>query len=303
MSTGRTKSTIRRDVLCFAVSILVHLVVLTWGVLTFAVRPPASESKEAMPIDIISVTDFSRLTAGAPNAPKGEASKVLVEKVAEAKAPDDPTAKIDKKEIKAATDQPPPTPEPRPPVPAKKEQSEPKRDLIADTIRKDLAKKPEPKKAEAKAPTPPKKQEAPKFDPRKVEELLDKRTPQRLAATGDAVNSTVALGAPKGLAQQLSMSELDALRARLAQLWNPPVGASNPEELVVQIRILLKPDGTLAAPPGVISYGRSTLAVAARDSAVRAVLRGQPFDMLKPEHYDQWKDIEITFDPREMIRG
>jgi hypothetical protein len=25
--------------------------------------------------------------------------------------------------------------------------------------------------------------------------------------------------------------------------------------------------------------------------------------MLKPEHYEQWKDVEITFDPRDMIRG
>ena len=25
--------------------------------------------------------------------------------------------------------------------------------------------------------------------------------------------------------------------------------------------------------------------------------------MLKPEHYEQWKEIEITFVPRSMIRG
>jgi colicin import membrane protein len=43
--------------------------------------------------------------------------------------------------------------------------------------------------------------------------------------------------------------------------------------------------------------------MAARDSAVRAVFRGQPFDMLRPENYEQWKDVEITFDPRYMIRG
>ena len=107
------------------------------------------------------------------------------------------------------------------------------------------------------------------------------------------------------MAAQLSQSELDALRARLAQLWNPPAGASNPEELVVQIRIKLNPDGRLASPPMVLTSGtgKSSLFVAARDSAVRALFRGQPFDMLRPEHYEQWKDIEITFDPRDMIRG
>jgi colicin import membrane protein len=53
----------------------------------------------------------------------------------------------------------------------------------------------------------------------------------------------------------------------------------------------------------VVNSGTSALFAAARDSAVRALYRGQPFDMLKPEHYEQWKDIEITFDPRDMIRG
>jgi colicin import membrane protein len=36
---------------------------------------------------------------------------------------------------------------------------------------------------------------------------------------------------------------------------------------------------------------------------VRAVFLSQPFDMLKPEHYELWKEIEITFDPRYMFRG
>ena len=86
-------------------------------------------------------------------------------------------------------------------------------------------------------------------------------------------------------------------------LWNPPAGAQNPQELVVAIRIRLKPDGTLAGPPMVMTSGQSPLFMASRDSAIRAVFRGQPFNMLRPENYEAWKDIEITFDPRDMIRG
>jgi len=101
----------------------------------------------------------------------------------------------------------------------------------------------------------------------------------------------------------LSMSELDALRARLARLWTPPAGAPDPRELIVLVRMRLKSDGTLAAPPEVLNSGHSPHYLAARDSAKRAVIRGQPYDMLRPEHYEQWKDIEITFDPRDMFRG
>jgi hypothetical protein len=72
---------------------------------------------------------------------------------------------------------------------------------------------------------------------------------------------------------------------------------------VVLIRVKLNRDGRLAAPPIVLTSGASPLFMAARDSAIRALFRGQPYDMLKPEHYEQWKDVEITFDPRDMIRG
>ena len=41
----------------------------------------------------------------------------------------------------------------------------------------------------------------------------------------------------------------------------------------------------------------------ARDSAIRALYRGQPFDMLRTETYDAWHEMEITFDPRDMFRG
>jgi hypothetical protein len=38
-------------------------------------------------------------------------------------------------------------------------------------------------------------------------------------------------------------------------------------------------------------------------TVVRAVLTGQPFDMLKPEHYESWKELELTFDPKDMKRS
>ncbi|MEA2902925.1 MAG: hypothetical protein QOI12_312 [Alphaproteobacteria bacterium] len=287
------------------ISTIGHVAVLLWGVVAFAAKPYVAHSTDALPVSVISDTEFSELTAGSRTAPKVETPKPLVEKLAERTPVENPTAKIEKTEVKATTDAPPPIPEPKPAAPAEKKPAEPKRDPIADAIKKDIARKPDPKKAETKAPTPAKKpdQQNSKFDPKQVAALLDKRTPQRTAATGDVVNTTVSLGAPRGAASQLSMSELDALRLRLAQLWNPPAGARNPEELTVQIRMKLNPDGTLAGPPMVMTSGRSPLFMAARDSAIRAVFRGQPFDMLKPEHYELWQDIEITFDPRDMIRG
>jgi outer membrane biosynthesis protein TonB len=291
----------------YAISAVGHGAVLLWSVLSFAAKPLPPPPSEAMPVDIVSVSEFTQMTAGNKNAAKVEEQKPLVEKVAEAKPVEDPTAKVvEKKEVKAAREAPPPVPESKPAEPEKKS-TEAKPDQVAEALAKDEAKKPEPKKTEAKPPTPQKKPAppAPKFDPKQVEALLDKRDSTRLAAAGDTLNNATSLGASSGASAQISISELDALRQRLAQLWTPPAGAKNPEELVVVFRIKLRPDGRLAAGPWpqLVSSGNSPLAIAARESAARALNRGQPFDMLKPEHYEQWKDIEITFDPRDMFRG
>ena len=161
----------------YAISAVGHGVVLLWSVLSFAAKPLPAPPSEALPVDIVSVSEFTQMTAGNKDAPKAEAQKPLVEKVADATPVEDPTAKVvEKKEVKAAREPPPPVPESKPAEPEKKS-TEAKPDQVADALAKDDAKKPEPKKAEVKPPTPQKKPAppAPKFDPKQVEALLDKR--------------------------------------------------------------------------------------------------------------------------------
>jgi colicin import membrane protein len=68
------------------------------------------------------------------------------------------------------------------------------------------------------------------------------------------------------------------------------------------IRVLFKRDGSVAAPPALVAGSPSPYGPAMAESAKRAILSCQPFDMLKAQNYEQWKDIEITFDPRDMFR-
>lgn len=288
----------------WTISACCHLVVLGAALVSFTPSRLPATHVESISVNIITDTDKSQLTQGLPSAPKQETQKPFVERIGEQNTVENPAAKIAPREVTATTDAAPPPPPPEPKQ-AEKKKAEPKRDLIADAIKKDDAKKVEQKKVDAKIPTPPKRppQAQPKFDPRQVAALLDKQTPQRKEATGTTISDTPMVGAPRAKGSQLSQNELDALRARLAQLWNPPAGARNPQELVVTIRIRLKPDGTLADGPQVQTSGNSSLFLASRDSAIRAVFRGQPFDMLRPETYEEWKDIEVTFDPRDMIRG
>lgn len=320
------------------ISVGMHVAALIYGLVSISAKPFDTPPTDSMPVDIISESEFSQLRAGAKDAPKPEAPKPVVEKVDTPKPAEDLKAKVtEKQEVTAsAAETPPPPPveakpEPKPePKPAPQAKAEPqpnepepkqqpdKADPIAEALKKDEAKKPEEKKAEAKppTPTPPKRPEPPKpvaqkppqpqeskFDADKIAALLDKRAPQRHAAAGEVLNRTAALGSATGNAPQLSQSELDALRARLRSVWIVPVGAAAAETLRLEVRMRLKTDGTLAAPPEVLTSGSGPYFNAARESAVRAVFRGQPYDMLRPQTYETWKDIVVTFDPREMFGG
>jgi hypothetical protein len=96
-------------------------------------------------------------------------------------------------------------------------------------------------------------------------------------------------------------AELNALRSKLISSWKPPSAVSkHPELYVVTIRIRLTRDHRLAGQPEVLTNGDGPLFKATRDSAVRAVYQAQPYDMLSLTTYDQWKGIDINFDPREV---
>ena len=282
-------------------SAMLHAALLAWGLISFSARPLEAKPTDALPVDIISTSEFSQLTAGVKNAPKVETPKPLADKVDQPKPADDATPKVvNKPEIKTAAAKPEPTPpEPKPPEIKHEPKPQPKVDPIADKLKRDEAKRIADAKKAAQKKTPPQ----PKFDANQVAALLDQRAPQRTVATNDNPSHVASLGTPGGAAPKLSQSELDALRAKLMQLWNPPVGVRNPQDLIVRIRIQLKRDGTLADWPTVIATGKGEQGAIARESAVRAIIQAQPFTMLSPATYESWKEIEITFDPRDMFRG
>ena len=288
------------------ISALIHVALLLWGVISFAARPLEAKPNDALPIDIISDKQFSEITKGVKNGAKDKPLAPLVEKIGDPKPVDDSTAKpLEKKELAAAKTDAPPPPAEEPalkPAEAKPEKKEPpKIDPIAETLKKEEAKKKAEDKAKAKAAQQAKTN--PQFDPTKIAALLDKREPIRQAAVGDELSSTPSLGKSDGRAASLSQSEIDALRKRLGECWNPPAGARDAGQIKVVLRVLFKPDATVAIPPQLVAGSVSPFGPAMAESAKRAILTCQPFTMLRADHYQLWKDIEITFDPREMFGG
>jgi colicin import membrane protein len=302
-------------------------------------RPNEAPHADPLPVEFVSDTQFSQLTAGVKNAPKPiDNAEPLADKVGEPKPVKELAPKVvDKPEIRTDSAPPPePKPEaksqpkvaeksqpktepkadPKPAEKADKPKDKPKPDQVADELKKDEAKKtPKPEKKqrefkpdqiaeELKKDEAKKQRPSPKFDADQVAALLDHREPQRQIATAESLNSVASLGAPVGQAAHLSQSELDALRAKLISLWNPPAAMSaHPDQYVVTIRIRLARNHRLVGQPVVLTSGHGPLFEATRDSAVRAVFQAQPYGMLSLTTYDQWKEIDINFDPREVFGG
>ncbi len=279
-----------------AVSSVGHAIILGWGLVAFAPAAFDTPPAESMPVDLVPISELTQLQAGSRDAPKKEQPKQEAKKEGEAKrAPEENKPK--QPEVKTAA-APPPEPEPKPePVPQVKEEP-----------------KPEPKQ-EVAAPLPPKRQPPPprpktppvakskqrEFNPDQIAALLDRRQPNAPRAA-EQLSDTGAFGASTGNAPRLTQSEIDALRAQIQACWNPPVGAADARDLVVLVRVQFRTDGTLASEPQVVNRGSSPYFQVAAESATRAVRRCQPYT-LPAAKYEVWRDVEVTFDPRDMFGG
>lgn len=302
-----------------AISAGLHVAVLLWATVSLSGKALDAVPPDALPVDMISEKDFSQMTKGAKDAPKPvEKPKPLVEKKAEPKAEvEDIKPKVSEKpEIKAASQKPPEPP--KPPEPKKPEKQEAKADdkkpepkpetKAPDAIAKELKKDDDKQLKEAKAepkPLPPKKppvRKPPEFNPDKIAALLDQREPQRQAAAGNELNPNASLGRANGLAAQLSQSEIDALRERIKQCWQPPLGAEDAQDLQVVFHVMFNTNGTVLRGPDVVEGAPSALGPIFAESARRAILQCQPYTMLRKEHYAQWRDMEMVFNLRDMFR-
>jgi colicin import membrane protein len=277
------------------VSAGLHAAVLLWALISFGGKTFEVTPAESLPVDLISEKQLAEITKGAKDAPKLEKPKPFVEKMA------DPTTPPDETKPKIADKKPPVTT-------AQEKQAPPppqaKPDPIADQIKKVEDKPPE--KTEKQPPVPPKKpvaqQKSLDFD--KIAALIDKREPTRAAVTGEQPqpNSAPSLGKASATAARLSGSEIGALRARISQCWNPPVGVDSAQDVMVVFRVLFNEDGTVKAGPDVVGGKLNPAGPVFAESAKRAILECQPYTMLHKETYNDWRDIELAFNLRDMFR-
>ncbi len=217
---------------------------------------------------------------------------------------------------------PPPTPPPAPkPVVQKAPPPLPKvpKAPAPKPPKKVVAKLPQTPRPRAK-PKPPKKDFTKTLD--RISALLDKSEEKHQAPAERTEKSTRPRTQPqrqvptRTLASQseereLTIREMDALvltiRKLIEDCWRVPGGARDAENLVVRVRFQLNRDGSLVRPPEVVDLARmlaegGEFFRTAAESARRAVLRCSPLGQLPQDKYDYWREVTLTFNPKDMLR-
>ena len=104
----------------------------------------------------------------------------------------------------------------------------------------------------------------------------------------------------------LTLSEEDALKAQIFGCWSIPLGLPYNENLLVRIKLMLEPDGSVTKTE-ILDHARMNkpgqgFYKVLAESALRAVKLCQPL-RVPTTGYERWKELQLNFDAREMLEG
>ena len=143
------------------------------------------------------------------------------------------------------------------------------------------------------------------FDPNNIAALIDK-SKEELAETTNKTDKITQSNQKNITTSALTLSEEDALKAQIFGCWSIPLGLPYNENLLVRIKLSLKPDGTVINSE-ILDHARMNkpgqgFYKVLAESALRAVRLCQPL-RVPTTGYERWKDLQLNFDAREMLKG
>ncbi len=255
------------------------IIILATMSLPFLLKKPI-DLPPIISVELIQITEKTNI----PFAPK---AKKIIEKVK-------------KKEEKLVSEQ-------APPKIVKKEKPEavPLPDQKIEKVEKIKEKKQNPEKIDNKVKQVSEFEKKELFDPNDIAALIDKSkeefsdtTQKTNKVTQDQDKNVDAIG--------LTLSEEDALKAQIFGCWSIPLGLPYNENLLVRIKLKLKPDGSITKSE-ILDHARMNkpgqgFYKVLAESALRAIQLCQPL-RVPTTGYERWKDLQLNFDAREMLEG
>ena len=263
-------------------SIIFHsaMIVLTALSLPFMMRTPV-DLPPILSVELIQITDKTSIPFAA------KAAKILEE--------------IKKKEEERIVSQQAP--------PSEKKKEKPDRIPLPEDLDKEkkqiVKKKQNPKEVKEEIRQASEFEKDELFDPNQIAALIDKskeETAKTLKKNKKLTQSSVRTSFATGL----TLSQEHALKAQIFGCWSLPLGLPYHKNLLVRIKLKLKPDGTVLRTE-ILDHARMNkpgqgFYKVLAESALRAVRICQPL-RVPPTGYEKWKDLQLNFDANEMLKG
>ena len=309
---------IRTDI---AASVLAHLTLVALIIVISEVHPFRTQQPETVTVDIVTPEQVKQEEAKAEEKAQEEAKEKPKEK------PPEPELKLPKLDF---TDKAEPAPKPA----DKPQASPPASQQPAQQKQPQPAQTPQPREASAQPqqqPPPqqpqPMQQPPPQAMPQPPQPQAQQPPPQSApppAYQAPQPDVTVKYGVMLGLPPELPAPlpkdapkddggdakdsigaklppEIVAeLRRHLRSCAKLPAGLSPADNVHIKLRTVFATDGTLAREPILIEAPPSAKGVALMKSAMSAIQNCQPYKMLPPNLYEEWKIMDLPFSPRDF---
>ena len=264
----------------FIYSITFHtvMILITAITLPFMTRQPIS-LPPIVSVELIQISDKTNI----PFAPK---ARKVIEKVKE-------------EEKRVVSEQAPP---------AAKAKEKPDRIPLPDEKKdkkKLIKKKQNPEEIKEKIRQSSEFEKKEIIDTNQIAALIDKAKEEQAVKQENSKKLTQS-DVKNSFATGLTLSEEDALRAQIFGCWSVPLGLPYDSNLLVRIKLELKKDGTIMKSE-ILDHERMNkpsqkFYKILAESALRAVRICQPL-RVPPTGYDKWRNIQLNFDPTEMLKG
>jgi hypothetical protein len=130
-----------------------------------------------------------------------------------------------------------------------------------------------------------------------------------------SVRYGVVLGLPLDLPQDKRNDTYDAPAIENADLASSPIAefrrhiktcSTLPKEVgpsdkvAIKLRVMMRPDGRLAADPQLIEGTASVKGALLMQNAISALQSCQPYAMLPADKYNEWKMLDLSFTPQDF---
>ena len=257
----------------------IFLVIITAMSLPFLSKKPI-DLPPIVSVELIQITDQTSI----PFAPK---AKKIIEKIKE-------------KEKKLVSEQAPPKI-----VKKQKPDAVPLPDEKIEKVKKIKDDKQNPEKVDNEVKQVSEFEKDNLFDTNNIAALIDKSKVE----SAETVNKTDKLTQDQDKNMNfsgLSLSEEDALKAQIFGCWSIPLGLPYNEDLLVRIKLMLEPDGSVVKTE-ILDHARMNkpgqgFYKVLAESALRAIKLCQPL-RVPTSGYERWKELQLNFDAREMLEG